>query len=219
MNFLARLLGVTNNAEKDTLQHPDRLGFIADKYESGDSRFDSGTIGHIKGDPGGKSYGVYQLSLTKGTLKRYLTLSAFKASLADKAPGSIEFDEAWKSLAATDPEGFAEDQHKFIVRTHYKPAAEYAAEQGFLIKHRAVQEAVFSIAVQHGGYKLVIKKARHYRKLGDVESQVKALYRARTEYVKALSSLPQKLKSAIVKRYVKEEEEVLALCQSKHIPS
>lgn len=188
-----------------------QLGFIADKYESGEGKVNAGTIGNLRGDPGGKSYGVYQLSLNKGTLKRYVALTKYAARFKGIPLGSKEFDIAWLSLADDDEAGFAFDQFMFIKRSHYLPAIEYARNQGFDISSRAIQEAIFSISVQHGGFKRVIALARHHKRGKSVEDQVNALYDARQEYVSGLSGLSADLKRAILNRYVRELTDVLEL--------
>lgn len=188
-----------------------KLGFISDKYESGEGKVNAGTIGNLRGDPGGKSYGVYQLSLNKGTLKRYIALSKYAARFKDIPLGTKEFDIAWLSLADDDEVGFAEDQFSYIRRSHYLPAIEYARNQGFDISNRAVQEAVFSISVQHGGFKRVIALARHHKRGKAVVDQVNALYDARQEYVTGLSGLSADLKKVLLNRYVRELNDVLEL--------
>jgi hypothetical protein len=149
--------------------------------------------------------------LNKGTLKKYLTISKYAARFKGIPLGEKEFDIAWLTLCDEDEAGFAFDQFMFIKRSHYLPAIEYARNQGFTIDSRAVQEAVFSISVQHGGFKRVIALARHHKKGKSVEDQVNALYDARQEYVSGLSQLPPDIKKAILNRYVRELNDVLEL--------
>ena len=187
-----------------------RLGFISDKYESGEGKTDVGYIANAEGDPGGKSYGVYQLSLNAGTLKRYVETTEFD-SLRNFILGSEAFDAEWRYLASEHPHTFDSDQHDFIYNSLVKPALDYATKQGFITSSRAVQEALFSIAVQHGGYKRIIAAARNLGGRRDPEQAVKSLYAARTAYVKGLTSLSPNIKEAVLNRYVREEKDVLSL--------
>lgn len=189
------------------------LGHIAAKYESGDGTSDAGTISNTKGDPGGKSYGTYQLSIAAGTLKRYVEQSEFKDYFRGIPFGSKDFDYQWMTIADMDEQEFRADQHDFIKRTHFLPANRYAKNQGFSVNVNAVAEAIFSISVQHGGYKRVINLARRLKEGKDPEAQVKALYKARRQYVNSLKSLSPYIKRAIMNRYDREEGEVLGLLQ------
>jgi hypothetical protein len=59
----------------------------------------------------------------------------------------------WKRIAAENPDRFAALQRDFIERTHYLPALEEIRERtGIDIKSqpRALQEVLWSTAVQHG---------------------------------------------------------------------
>jgi hypothetical protein len=61
--------------------------------------------------------------------------------------------EAWKAIAAGNPAHFAQLQHDFIKQTHYAPALRDIAERtGINLAQapRAVQEMLWSTAVQHG---------------------------------------------------------------------
>lgn len=188
-----------------------KLGFIADKYESGEGKTDSGTISNIKGDPGGKSYGVYQMSAHAGTLQRYLQVSRYRAYFEGMLLATKEFDVQWMMIADEEQDEFAADQFEFIKKTHYLPAAAYAKLQGYDVDHRAVQEALFSISVQHKGYRSIIRRARLQYPTKTVKEQVDALYATRAEYVKGLKSLPDSIKAAVLNRYVLEKADVLDL--------
>lgn len=193
------------------------LGFISEKYESGSGRLNSGTIANTKGDPGGKSYGVYQLALNTGTLKRYLDWSKYGKRFADIPIAGEEFDKTWKSLAESEHESFASDQRTYIRYSHYAPASRFAIQQGFDINNRAIQEALFSISVQHGGYKRIIREARYRRKGLSIAQQINSLYDARESYVRGLNTLPDKIKLAIQARYLMERKEVLELAEQWEI--
>lgn len=203
-----------NDAEQKTI-----LGFICEKYESANAG--PGTISDPGNDPGGKSYGSWQLSLNAGTLRRYLAVSDFRDNFIevpdgydtgiDIKPGSEIFDKIWTRLAKEFPRRFAADQKIFIMKTHYYPAVRVAEGHGFTYTHRAIQEAIFSISVQHGGYATIIREARKLLTDRNINSQVTALYRARTEYVTRLQ-LADNIHEALLSRYVQECGDVLMLC-------
>ncbi len=83
------------------------LGSLSAKYESG--RRGPGTINAYKklgkGDPGGASYGTYQIATGTGTMKNFMRwMVANHQDMASRfdglAPGTESFDKAWKELAA-----------------------------------------------------------------------------------------------------------------------
>ena len=76
------------------------LGDLSARYESSG---DPGTVSSGYGDPGGKSYGLYQFSSNAGTLDEYIQWLQdngcwFGVELAKHELTSEEFDAAWKWL-------------------------------------------------------------------------------------------------------------------------
>ena len=189
-----------------------RLGDISAYFESGNTERSVGTISYNKSDPGGKSYGKYQIATNTGTLKKYIAWSVFTSEFQGVHPASSEFDAIWKRLAEEHPIEFEQDQYLFIVQTHYKPVERAAAPLGFDINNLGVQEALFSIGVQHGGYKIILKEAVTLKAKG--QSQVEALYNARKSYVNKLA-LNQQIKDALQKRYDKELKIVQILARGE----
>jgi hypothetical protein len=126
------------------------LGKLSEKYESGGRG--PGTVSSGKGDPGGVSYGTYQLSSKAGRaddfVKRYYP-EEFKGLKA----GTDEFTKRWKELAVKDPDGLRKNEHAYIKETHYDPQAKkLAKELGLDVTKRsaALRDVVWSTAVQHG---------------------------------------------------------------------
>ena len=77
-------------------------------------------------------------------------------------PGTEEFSAKWREIASRDPDHFADAQHDFIRRTHYLPVVETIRTQTRLdldARHQAVRDAVWSVAVQHGGAVRILKQA------------------------------------------------------------
>ena len=131
------------------------LGELSAKFEVGNRG--PGTVSGGQGDPGGASYGSYQMTSkpAPGTVGRFVTPPdvPFNANFNGRTPGRPQFTAAWKKLAAYDAEGFHEIQHEFIKRTHYDPLVDLIQSQDSLdISSRsfALQNVIWSTAVQHG---------------------------------------------------------------------
>lgn len=180
-------------------------GDLVAYFESGNTTRSVQTITYNKEDPGGKSYGEYQISARSGTLKKYLSWSTFGQKFKEVNPASKEFDEIWIHIAKKAPKAFAKDQYDFIYATHFVPVQNAAKQLGFNVNSFAINEALFSIGVQHGRYKTILQEASKKRisKTPTIENDIDCLYDARTEYVKRLG-LPEKISSAIIHRYVSE---------------
>jgi len=98
------------------------LGDSVKLFESGNRGVASVSSG--VNDPGGVSYGTYQLSSNARTLQGFLNSpegGKYSAEFAGLKPGSVEFSEKWKALAARDPEGLHQAEKTLIYRTHYQP--------------------------------------------------------------------------------------------------
>ena len=144
---------------------PREIGSLSRRYESNGN---PATVSTGLGDPGGKSYGAYQLSSKKGTATEYSnylnrTNPDLAKDFAGKKPGTAEFDAAWKQAAARDPEGFLRSQHDFIKQSHYDPAAEGVKKStGLDVSQRsdALRDVMWSTAVQHrNGASGIVQKA------------------------------------------------------------
>ncbi len=202
-----------------------QLGTLSEHYESGGRG--PGTVSGGQGDPGGVSYGMFQLASRTGTAAAFLKAEGVRwaAELGD-APGSAAFSNAWRAIAAREPLTFAEAQHAFIARSHYRPAVQAVlAETGFDLDARAdaLRDAVWSTAVQHGrASRLLVEAlaeadaeaarggAEHDRAL------VAAIYRHRAAYVRALAArsseaVRQTLMNVVERRYPDELAVALAM--------
>ena len=179
-------------------------GDVAAYFESGNHPRSVETISYNASDPGGKSYGKYQLSVRSGTLKKYIAWSRFNDKFKYANPGSKEFDKIWVTIAQEEPE-FEKDQYEFIELTHFKPVQRYAKLQGFDTDNFAVNEALFSIGVQHGGFKNIIDLAVRQRTCAkpSVKEDIENLYKARDIYVGKIG-LPKNIENALHNRYKKE---------------
>jgi len=197
------------------------LGFVSEKYESGGRGV--GTISNGKGDPGGKSYGKYQLASKTGTLNTYLKKSGYSKQFAGMDIGGKEFDAKWKYLAKND-KNFEESQHDFIAKTHYLPAINHAAKLGFPVDDRRVQEMIWSGSVQHGGIKKILTNvAKHVDvRRAPAEDIIRQYYKDRKTYaVSAISRNGGSAKqiSSVAKRMDNESRDILSVKQSAPNPA
>jgi hypothetical protein len=189
------------------------LGSTSRKYESG--RGGAGTVSSGRGDPGGASYGTYQLASKTGTLASFLKSSGYDKQFMGLKAGTKEFNDKWKEIARTDPK-FGEAQHDFIKRTHYDPAARYAQSLGFDINDKGIADAIWSASVQHGGVKTILRKAAAspgWNSL-DNKGKIKRLYEVRTEYARNIlvkNGASSEQISSVQKRYTREVNDALAL--------
>lgn len=189
------------------------LGSISQKYESGNRGVN--TVSSGQGDPGGVSYGAHQLATNTGTMARYLASNEGKkyaSSFAGLQPGTEPFNNAYRQVASSDPQGFAASQRAYITRTHYDPVSKHAAESGFTVADPRIQEVLFSMGVQHGGAKLIVSRAGNPQGKS-VDEQVKMLFEARKKYVAGLS-MPEGTRQSLYRRYASEERDVLAMVDS-----
>lgn len=190
-----------------------RIGDVSAQYES---RGRADTISTGANDRGGKSYGEFQLASGTGTLQAYLKQSEYGKWFKGMEPGTPEFDKTWRDLASF-PE-FAQDQHDYIRRTHYEPAAAKAESLGFRMDDPRVQEAVWSGSVQHGGWKKVLAETAGTEGFADMDSeaQIRQLYSRRSDY--ALRHTDPALHRGIASRYRNEVESVLATPMPSPVP-
>lgn len=190
------------------------LGGVSAKYESGGKGV--GFVSSGRGDPGGPSYGVHQLS-SKDSMPAFLRSpegAPYAERLQGMRVGSAEFNRAYKAIASEDAQGLEAAQKAYYTRTHYEPLVAHARTKGLDVEDRGVQEALFSIGVQHGGARKIVDAAMR-RGGATPEEQIRALYAARTEYVRGLGTLPDDTKASVLNRYVREERDALALAGSR----
>jgi len=187
-----------------------QLGYVSRHFESGNRGVS--TVSSGVGDPkGGISYGAYQLSSKTGTMTQFLNspeASDYRHVFQGLIPGTDDFNEAYRMIAAQDAQGLDAAQTAFITRTHYDPVVAYANESGLDTSDCMVQEALYSQAVQHGlgGNQRIISDAVASLPQGaSPDQQVAALYAARANYVNGLSTIPVATKQSLLRRYVNEQ--------------
>lgn len=174
------------------------LGTLSARYESGGRG--PGTVSSGRGDPGGVSYGLYQLASGTSAMAAFLAGEGARwaAELGAAEPGSTAFSASWQAIARREPAAFAAAQHGFIARTHYAPlAAALATRTGLdLARHSAaLREVCWSCAVQHGaaarlvGAAIATVDAACARTAADYDARlIRAIYAERGAYVTRLAA-------------------------------
>lgn len=208
------------------LAEPRPLGGLSEHFESGGRG--AGAVSSGQGDPGGVSYGIWQLSSRTGTAAAFVAAEGarWREDFAGAPPGSPAFSAAWKAIAAREPEAFAEAQRGFIARTHYRPVVTAVERQAGIDldgRHPAVRDAVWSVAVQHGGAATIlttavaVADAALARSLESYDRRlVEAIYAERSAYVQRVaargSAATRRTLEAVVRsRYPAELAAALAM--------
>jgi hypothetical protein len=205
------------------------LGQLSEKYETGGRG--PGTVSSGAGDPGGVSYGVYQMmSRDGGTVAVFVGQADFPwaKAFAGLAPGSPAFTARWREVAEREPEAFRAAQHAFVRRTHFEPlAARLRREPGLDVSARspALQDVVWSTAVQHGPRTQVVQRALDRLKgpagALDVaardfdERLIRAIYAERgarnaAGQLKYFRRASKAVQAGVARRFAEEERDALA---------
>jgi hypothetical protein len=189
------------------------------------------TIAHTPGDRGGPSHGSYQLATNFGAPQRFL--ATYGGKWADRfkgqEPGSLAFDQTWQAVAQEDPEGFERAQRAFISHDYFNVQADMVRRHTGLDlsgRSRALKNAVFSTAVQHGpnsalisSVVLALEKANPGQRLTD-QQIIDAIYaeRGRTDangrLVHFMSS--PKLWHGLSGRFSRERIQAQAMLNAEH---
>lgn len=140
----------------------DELGILSAKYETGGRG--PGVVSTGVGDPGGVSYGSYQMASKMGVVQRFVGQPGFPwaTDFQGLTAGSAPFTACWKRIAADQTDAFQKAQHNFIKQSHYDPlAAKILSDDSLDVNTRsfALQNVVWSTAVQHGGATSIVHKA------------------------------------------------------------
>jgi murein DD-endopeptidase MepM/ murein hydrolase activator NlpD len=140
----------------------DELGCLSAKYETGGRG--PGVVSTGVGDPGGVSYGSYQMASKMGVVQRFVAQAGFAWAndFQNLTAASAPFTACWKRIAADQTDDFQKAQHAFIKQSHYDPlAAKILADDKLDVNTRsfAVQNVVWSTAVQHGGATSIVHRA------------------------------------------------------------
>lgn len=179
------------------------VGDLTAKYES------SGNWGSAHKDNIGWSYGRYQFN-SQGSLNDFMRDNPqYAGQFAGMSPGSEAFNNKWRELSQ-DPD-FRQAQDKSFVN-HAQPALQTAAQLGYKLDNRGVEEAILSGSIQHGGIGSILKEAAKVPGFADMspQDQLKTYYAVRSGYVAKLNIDPES-KKAVLGRYPGELKDALAI--------
>jgi murein DD-endopeptidase MepM/ murein hydrolase activator NlpD len=140
----------------------EELGKLSAKYETGGRG--PGTVSSGAGDPGGVSYGSYQMASKMGVPTRFVTQAGFRwlQDFRNLTAGTSQFTAVWKRIAADETDAFQAAQHAYIKKTHYDLlVAKILADDKLDVNTRsgALQNVVWSTAVQHGPGTPIVHRA------------------------------------------------------------
>ncbi|CAF1580025.1 unnamed protein product, partial [Didymodactylos carnosus] len=180
-----------------------------------------GTINSYKkigtGDPGGASYGTYQIATNTGTMNNFMKwMDDNQPHMASRfdglTPGTGKFDEEWKTLA--------KQQHAFIKQTHYDktlsrlPAA-YRHQLNLDERSPVIKDVIWSTSVQHGadGGALIIQRAlagQNNKNLSD-EELINRIYNERgaNNGQKYFRRSSENVRNGVLNRFKNEKHDAL----------
>jgi hypothetical protein len=199
------------------------LGTLSEKYESGGRG--SATVSSGIGDPGGVSYGTYQLASALGNADRFVRLH-YPTEFEGLKGGSPSFTDTWKKAVAKDPEQFRRNEHEFIKKTHYDPQVkliESTLKVDIDARTRAFRDVIWSCAVHHGPHSKIILTASKNIDLHSKHSDgdwIKAIYqeRGRSDDAGKLVYFPRvsdKLIPGLTRRFREELADALKLLENE----
>jgi hypothetical protein len=206
------------------------IGEIAAKYETSGKGVGFISTGMGGKDPGGVSYGNYQLETNKGTMQEYLKSKeggAYAQALNQYPVNSQQFKQEWKKLATQDPDGFNKSQFDYLAnkKNGYNEAVGVAEKMGIDVSNPAMQQALYSTVNQSGGWKHILRRA-NIKPGDDIRTQINKLYDGRASYFKQIKDpkLDVRLKNGstirkniIKNRTIDERNDVLKLLDEQGI--
>lgn len=186
------------SAGSDAKSAQNMTGSLSEKYESGGN---PGAIGYD--GTGGFSYGKYQLA--HNNAKSFVDQSPYAKDFAGLTFNSKAWQDKWKQVAAKDPQGFGEAQRGYIEKTHYAPQVariEQATGRKVAELPQAVQDVIWSTAVQHGSATNIVVDAM--KKVGPNASPaqlIDAIYARRWNGGKSFASSTPAVRAAVYNRF------------------
>lgn len=178
-----------------------KIGELAKFYETGGKGPGYISNGATWGDPGGDSYGSYQLESKQGTIQAYIaTKDPYTLQLKNLTVNTREFKEKWRDMADKDPEGFQQSQFDFLYNKREGGAAayQYAKQLGWDADNFALHSAIFSTSNQSGRWRKGIFALAGIKMGDSIETQINKLYDARAAYFKRIK-LPLDIKESIMR--------------------
>jgi murein DD-endopeptidase MepM/ murein hydrolase activator NlpD len=208
------------------------LGQLSERFETGGRG--PGTVSTGIGDAGGVSYGSYQMtSRNGGTVGRFVSMTDFpwREQFVGLTPGTPPFTERWKAIALAEPRAFQAAQHAYIKRTHFDVLAANVLERDGLAvttRSRAVQDAVWSTAVQHGpntavvhlAFVMVSQQGVKPDAAGFDRALIKAIYAERgrrnaSGQLVYFTQNSEAVQAGVARRFVDEERDALRMLEGR----
>lgn len=200
-----------------------RVGDLTKKYETSDRGVGYISTGMGGKDPGGISYGSYQLETKKGTMQAYLKSKEagdYGKQLSNFIINSSQFKAKWKELAAKDPEWFNYSQFLYLANkpNGYVEAYNWAKENGWQVNSTAMQAAIYSTVNQSGGWKHGIFEKAGIGYFDPIATQLNKLYDARAKYFERLDGMDSTVRKNIIRnRTVLERKDALDMALKEAI--
>lgn len=156
-------IAILGNFTKNRRRRDYDLGKLSTQYET--SGRGPAMVSGGQGDPGGVSYGSYQMTsktlLTNGTYINGGVVKAFIASeyfpwaseFSGLTPGTFAFSEKWRAIVAQHKDKFSLIEHDFIKKTHYDIQVSKVlntTEVDLRYHSHTLNDVVWSTSVQHG---------------------------------------------------------------------
>ena len=99
-----------------------------------------------------------------GTVSRFVAQPGFRwaQNFQNLTAGTAAFTAMWKKIAAQETDAFQKAQHGYIKKTHYDLlCAKILTDDELDVnsRSRAVQDVIWSTAVQHGGATPIVHRA------------------------------------------------------------
>lgn len=159
---------VAENKKPDTIYDDidvDKISILSRKYESNNN---PAAISDIKGDIGGKSYGLYQFSSNVGSVREFIdwlknypddAYANYGRVLSKYEINSYDFQRTWYDIGTIDYGGFSKLQDKYVKEKYYDVAVQNLAENEFPLHVQnhsvALKAVIFARAVQNGAGRIV----------------------------------------------------------------
>ena len=206
----------------------DKLGNLSAKYETGGRG--PGTVSTGAGDRGGVSYGSYQMASKMGVPQKFVTQPGFPwyQDFAGLGAGTAAFTKVWKRIAAEQKAAFQKAQHEYIKKTHYDLLVAKILREDYIdinTRSHALQDVVWSTAVQHGPRTPIVHKAcvNVSYKPSDAkydEELIRAIYAERGKRnakgnLAYFSSNSQSVQTGVANRFRSELKDALAMLGKK----
>lgn len=206
------------------------LGSLSEKYEVGTRG--CGTVSTGVGNDGEISYGSYQMTSNPngGTVTKFVLQDKFpfKNEFKNLIAGTEEFTKVWKNIALLHKEEFFKLQHNYIKNNLFDKLVNKikTERQLYITNHSlALQNVVWSVAVQHGQNTNLINKAidtllkDKSSKINFDTSLIRAIYTERMRkneqgslvYFSKSSSNVQK---GLINRFINEEKDALEMLKN-----